>query len=848
MKTIKQLFPFLAVFLISFGLIFSTLVFAKSNEDTPSQAAIEFAKTVGVNPFECGSAHYAVSFDGNVIYCYHITNTGPVTLTLHDLWDTELGDLLVTFPYTLAPGASFFLTQTVVLTQTTTNTATWTASNPTLSEIISDTDSATVHLLSACPLGYLPRRYDSAAFNIFPPPGWVISQTTTGCTGIPGWTNTDPGEHGNLTGATGNFAVADAGACDPGRVMTASMTTLPLNFTGIVNPQLVFFMDYKDDDPVYGNASVEISTDAGTNWSNVFSWNQTARGPLIVSTAIPGAGDNDVLIRWQLTHAMTDTWWEVDNATIVVCTPQPPDLTINPNSLSSVQPPDTQTTKFMNLSNSGTLALEWAIEEAQETLAPVNPPLKTPSISVILYDQTASPALTSVTSQAYDPPRATLDNQAADDFIIPAADGAWAIDSLFIQGDYQGDPGQIPFVNVNFYADAGGLPGEIVLTYENVKPVNDVGGALTLKLPNAAILPAGTYWLSVQAQIITPDNIEWLWTESMTQTNALSVWRNPGGGLGTPCADWGSRVATCGIGTHPDLLFRLIGVASNCAPSEVSWLDVNPLTGSIPTNESEIISVTLDSTGLTNGIYSGNLCLTTNDPAEPFVKTPVELTVVTQPFLTLEKTVGTNPAECALTDTLTVYPNTDVTYCYKVTNTGTVSITTHDLNDDQLGAILTNFAYDLLPGASAFVTVTTNIHNNIVNTATWTGFTNFGISVVATDTASVIVTTPTPTPTNTPASTLTPTPTTTPTSTATPSNTPTPSSTATSTPTNTPTPTPTNTATPPPPANTIYLPIVQRPRLTTGQNVPSTSPIGWVSLVTAPLLFFGGSWYRHKKK
>jgi subtilisin-like proprotein convertase family protein len=105
----------------------------------------------------------------------------------------------------------------------------------------------------------------------------------------------------------------------------------------------------------------------------------------------------------------------------------------------------------------------------------------------------------------------------------------------------------------------------------------------------------------------------------------------------------------------------------------------------------------------------------------------------------LEKTVGTDPNTCAASDSLTLPPGGgDVTYCYTVTNTGLVTLTLHTLVDDQLGTILNSFPYNLNPGASAFVTATTTITNNVVNVATWTAG-DGSDTASATDSASVTV-------------------------------------------------------------------------------------------------------------
>ncbi len=111
----------------------------------------------------------------------------------------------------------------------------------------------------------------------------------------------------------------------------------------------------------------------------------------------------------------------------------------------------------------------------------------------------------------------------------------------------------------------------------------------------------------------------------------------------------------------------------------------------------------------------------------------------TQPSqIALRKTVGREPTDCALTDRIIVPDNTDVTYCYEVTNTGTSVLTHHDLQDSALGTILSNFVYELEPGETDHVTQTVNIVHTTFNTATWTARNPaLQVSAVATDTATV---------------------------------------------------------------------------------------------------------------
>ncbi len=117
---------------------------------------------------------------------------------------------------------------------------------------------------------------------------------------------------------------------------------------------------------------------------------------------------------------------------------------------------------------------------------------------------------------------------------------------------------------------------------------------------------------------------------------------------------------------------------------------------------------------------------------------------VVNPAITLDKTVGTVSGVCSTTDTITVPAGTEVFYCYEVTNTGDVAFEVHNLVDDQLGTILSGFAFVLAPGASvntvdAGLTISTIVNATTMNTATWTAFVPGGPSAEATDSATVNV-------------------------------------------------------------------------------------------------------------
>jgi len=109
---------------------------------------IAFAKTVGTDPNACATTDSITVEEGTeVTYCFEVTNSGEVTFTVHDLTDTQLGDLLVGFPYDLAPGASVFITASAVITADVVNSATWTAWVEAGGYMAEATDSASVTIL-----------------------------------------------------------------------------------------------------------------------------------------------------------------------------------------------------------------------------------------------------------------------------------------------------------------------------------------------------------------------------------------------------------------------------------------------------------------------------------------------------------------------------------------------------------------------------------------------------------------------------------------------------------------------------------------------------------------------------
>ncbi|MGH2538542.1 MAG: DUF7507 domain-containing protein [Candidatus Promineifilaceae bacterium] len=116
------------------------------------------------------------------------------------------------------------------------------------------------------------------------------------------------------------------------------------------------------------------------------------------------------------------------------------------------------------------------------------------------------------------------------------------------------------------------------------------------------------------------------------------------------------------------------------------------------------------------------------------------------PAIEVSKTVS-DDGSCGAANTLEVAPGTEVTYCYTMANTGAVSVTSHLVEDDQLG-VIGGGPFDLTvePGGSAVLTATAVVSASVTNVVTWTAETEAELSDTATASATVTVVEPPETP------------------------------------------------------------------------------------------------------
>ena len=178
--------------------------------------------------------------------------------------------------------------------------------------------------------------------------------------------------------------------------------------------------------------------------------------------------------------------------------------------------------------------------------------------SDVLWYQMNSPGTSSITSQNFEDLNDIYDSFAADDFGL--MDNIWSVTQIDILGAYYNGSGPASSVNVWFYSDSLGLPGQIIYSAFNIVPVNGLNtGSFSIILSNPVVLFEGMYWFCVQANMDQNPFGQWGWTERTITDFSESTWKNPGGGFGTTCTTWKHRVTECNVGTGPDLCFNIIG-------------------------------------------------------------------------------------------------------------------------------------------------------------------------------------------------------------------------------------------------------------------------------------------------
>jgi Carboxypeptidase regulatory-like domain len=146
-----------------------------------------------------------------------------------------------------------------------------------------------------------------------PPAGWTVSNSTTNCSSVPDWTSGLAKGRGNLTGGSGDFAIADADACGPPVQMNSVMVTAPFDLSGLgPDDSLRIELDQNITifQPNMTDAKIEIWN--GSQWVLVSETQTNASGHAVYGTQAAN-GVADARLRFTYVALDWEFWWQIDN-------------------------------------------------------------------------------------------------------------------------------------------------------------------------------------------------------------------------------------------------------------------------------------------------------------------------------------------------------------------------------------------------------------------------------------------------------------------------------------------------------------------------------------------------------
>ncbi|MFH1219249.1 MAG: choice-of-anchor D domain-containing protein [Candidatus Eisenbacteria bacterium] len=131
--------------------------------------------------------------------------------------------------------------------------------------------------------------------------------------------------------------------------------------------------------------------------------------------------------------------------------------------------------------------------------------------------------------------------------------------------------------------------------------------------------------------------------------------------------------------------------------SGLTWLHVDPSSGTVPIGGSTEVTVTFDATGMYGGDYAADIVVTNNDPSDPEVRVPVSLHVTGAPDITVSDSVLAYGE---------VFIGVSVPETLVVTNDGTDTLVVSDVSADNGDYTVDVASFVLLPEEEQAVVVT----------------------------------------------------------------------------------------------------------------------------------------------
>ncbi len=423
------------------------------------------------------------------------------------------------------------------------------------------------------------------------------------------------------------------------------------------------FNDYNSSLNIGGNTNPLAGEDGFTGTDggeNSGSWGQSQ----VDLSGIASPGD-DVQLRFELGIDGCNgiIGWYVDDVEVYSCSAPPePIIAVIPGAMTTTLAADNVLTQTLTISNSGGAALNWSIEEVnarQKTGVPSGG-------SPLRLRNSSHPSATTPDALAFSP--STPDVVMDGSFEAGSPNPFWSEYSLTFgtplctAGLCGTGTGTGPRTG-SWWAWFGGIGAyEEGSVTQTVTIANSPAMNLDFYLEQIVCDSASDY-IEVKidgSQVFLSTGSSGLCGTLGYSLQTVDISAYADGGAHT--LEFHSEIfAINGGGSNffvDDISFTVPGICD--VPSDIPWLNVDPITGTVAGTSSMPVSVIYDSTGLSTGAYTGTLCVDSNDMMNPLVPVTVTMTVAAPAY----------GVDLSGPQTLEGAPGKTVTYTVHITNTG----------------------------------------------------------------------------------------------------------------------------------------------------------------------------------
>ena len=351
-----------------------------------------------------------------------------------------------------------------------------------------------------------------------------------------------------------------------------------------------------------------------------------------------------------------------------------PAIAVDPDSFDTSLEADQQLTETLTISNDGDADLTWDIDEDDgatlgggdwsdnfDSYPPGSQMHGQGGWKGWFNDPNAGAFLTDTPSLSA--PNA-VDIVGASDLVHEYSgytSGLWTYTAWqYVPGSFSGTS---YFILLNSYDDAGAdMNWSTQVTFDSGSALVSNTGA------SGGTLPLVTdEWVEIRVEIDLDNDTQTFYYDG--QLLYSGTWTDEVSGGGALTIEAVDLYANSASSVYYDDLSLIGPPPALCEElSDIPWLSVSPDAGTTTPGADSDVAVTFDSTGLSIGVYTGTLCINSNDPGNPLVTVPV----------TLEVTPNYSVDVDAAVTSLTGEVGTVVTYTVEVHNTGDVT-DTYDL-------------------------------------------------------------------------------------------------------------------------------------------------------------------------